>query len=50
MGLCFRVAEDLEAAMNTFYEHHHTSIRLAYRCFDRMYLFTAPDRRMSVSV
>jgi hypothetical protein len=22
--------------MNTFYEHHHDSIRFAYRCFDRV--------------
>jgi len=22
--------------MNTFYEHHHDSIRFAYRCFDRI--------------
>jgi hypothetical protein len=36
--------------MNTFYEHHHHSIRLAYRCFDRILLngliqpFQQPER------
>jgi hypothetical protein len=36
--------------MNTFYEHHHDSIRLAYRCFDRLLLngliqpFQQPER------
>ena len=24
--------------MNTFYEHHHDSIRFTYRCFDRILL------------
>jgi hypothetical protein len=24
--------------MNTFYEHHHSSIRFGYRCFDRILL------------
>jgi hypothetical protein len=24
--------------MNTFYEHHKSSINLAYRCFDRILL------------
>jgi hypothetical protein len=41
---------DLEATMNTFYEHHHHSIRFAYRCFDRILLngliqpFQQPER------
>jgi hypothetical protein len=36
--------------MNTFYEHHHDSIRFAYRCFDRILLngliqpFQQPER------
>jgi hypothetical protein len=36
--------------MNTFYEHHHDSIKLAYRCFDRILLngliqpFQQPER------
>src|SRR5437867_4280327 len=36
--------------MNTFYEHHHHSIKLAYRCFDRILLngliqpFQQPER------
>src|SRR5437867_11559700 len=36
--------------MNTFYEHHHHSIRFAYRCFDRILLngliqpFQQPER------
>jgi hypothetical protein len=36
--------------MNTFYEHHHNSIRFAYRCFDRILLngliqpFQQPER------
>jgi len=36
--------------MNTFYEHHHDSIRVAYRCFDRILLngliqpFQQPER------
>ncbi|HZM95283.1 MAG TPA: hypothetical protein VFB92_17765 [Vicinamibacterales bacterium] len=36
--------------MNTFYEHHHDSIRFAYRCFDRILLnglippFQRPER------
>ena len=36
--------------MNTFYEHHHHSIRLAYQCFDRILLngliqpFQQPER------
>jgi hypothetical protein len=36
--------------MNTFYEHHHDSIRLSYRCFDRILLnaliqpFQQPER------
>jgi hypothetical protein len=36
--------------MNTFYEHHHDSIRFTYRCFDRMLLnaliqpFQQPER------
>ena len=33
-----RGCEDLEAPMNTFYEHHQNSIRFAYRCFDRILL------------
>jgi hypothetical protein len=50
MDLCFPVVPHLEAAMNTFYEHHHHSIRLAYRCFDRILLngliqpFQQPER------
>jgi hypothetical protein len=38
--------------MNTFYEHHHDSIRFAYRCFDRLLLngliqpFQQPERVM----
>ena len=37
-------------AMNAFYEHHKDSIRLAYRCFDRILLngliqpFQQPER------
>lgn len=36
--------------MNTFYEHHHSSIRFTYRCFDRILLnaliqpFQQPER------
>ena len=36
--------------MNTFYEHHKNSIKLAYRCFDRILLngliqpFQQPER------
>src|SRR5436190_20283988 len=36
--------------MNTFYEHHHDSIRFTYRCFDRLLLnaliqpFQQPER------
>ena len=36
--------------MNTFYEHHKSSINLAYRCFDRILLngliqpFQQPER------
>jgi hypothetical protein len=36
--------------MNTFYEHHHNSIRFAYRCFDRILVngliqpFQQPER------
>jgi hypothetical protein len=36
--------------MNTFYEHHHDSIRFGYRCFDRILLngliqpFQQPER------
>jgi hypothetical protein len=36
--------------MNTFYEHHHDSIRFTYRCFDRILLngliqpFQQPER------
>ena len=36
--------------MNAFYEHHHDSIRFAYRCFDRILLngliqpFQQPER------
>jgi hypothetical protein len=36
--------------MNTFYEHHHDSIRFAYRCFDRILIngliqpFQQPER------
>jgi len=36
--------------MNTFYEHHHDSIRFGYRCFDRLLLnaviqpFQQPER------
>jgi hypothetical protein len=36
--------------MNTFYEHHHDSIRFGYRCFDRVLLngliqpFQQPER------
>jgi hypothetical protein len=36
--------------MNTFYEHHHNSIRFTYRCFDRILLngliqlFQQPER------
>jgi hypothetical protein len=36
--------------MNTFYEHHHDSIRFAYRCFDRLLIngliqpFQQPER------
>ena len=36
--------------MNTFYEHHHNSIRFGYRCFDRILLngliqpFQQPER------
>ena len=39
-----------EQAMNTFYEHHKNSIKLAYRCFDRILLngliqpFQQPER------
>ena len=38
--------------MNAFYEHHHRSIKLAYRCFDRILLngliqpFQQPERVM----
>src|SRR5216684_4008780 len=44
------LSQDLEAAMNTFYEHHHDSIRFAYRCFDRFLVngliqpFQQPER------
>jgi len=44
------LTDDLEAAMNTFYEHHHDSIRFTYRCFDRILLngliqpFQQPER------
>jgi hypothetical protein len=50
MDLCFPVVQDLEAAMNTFYEHHKDSIRFGYRCFDRILLnaliqpFQQPER------
>jgi hypothetical protein len=36
--------------MNTFYEHHQDSIKLSYRCFDRILLngliqpFQQPER------
>ena len=36
--------------MNTFYEHHKSSIKFAYRCFDRILLngliqpFQQPER------
>jgi hypothetical protein len=39
-----------EQAMNTFYEHHKSSIKFAYRCFDRILLngliqpFQQPER------
>jgi len=50
MDLCFPVVQHLEAAMNSFYEHHHDSIRFTYRCFDRILLnaliqpFQQPER------
>jgi hypothetical protein len=46
----FQVSERLEYAMNTFYEHHQPSIKLNYRCFDRILLngliqpFQQPER------
>jgi hypothetical protein len=42
--------QDLEAPVNTFYEHHHDNIRVTYRCFDRILLngliqpFQQPER------
>src|ERR1700680_215910 len=39
-----------ELPMNTFYEHHHDSIRFGYRCFDRLLIngliqpFQQPER------
>ncbi len=50
MDLCFPVIQHLEAAMNSFYEHHHDSIRFTYQCFDRILLnaliqpFQQPER------
>jgi hypothetical protein len=44
------LSQNLEAAVNTFYEHHQDSIRFAYRCFDRILLngliqpFQQPER------
>jgi hypothetical protein len=49
MDVSFRLRH-LEVAMNTFYEHHHNSIRFTYRCFDRILLngliqpFQQPER------
>jgi hypothetical protein len=46
----FLVSDTLEQTMNTFYEHHKSSINFAYRCFDRIFLngliqpFQQPER------
>ena len=46
----FRYLTTQEQAMNTFYEHRKNSIKLAYRCFDRILLngliqpFQQPER------
>ena len=37
-GVMFLVSDTQEQTMNTFYEHHKSSIKLAYRCFDRILL------------
>jgi hypothetical protein len=50
IGLSSGVAKTWRRPMNTFYEHHQDSIRLAYRCFDRILLnglmqsFQRPER------
>src|SRR6201994_4663751 len=46
----FLVSDTQEQTMNTFYEHHQSSINFAYRCFDRILLngliqpFQQPER------
>jgi hypothetical protein len=46
----FLVSDTQEQTMNTFYEHHKSSINFAYRCFDRILLngliqpFQQPER------
>src|ERR1700684_2317531 len=50
MALCSWYLTTQESAMNAFFEHHERSIRLHYRCFDRLLLngliqpFQHPER------
>jgi hypothetical protein len=49
-AICSRYLTTQEQAMNTFCEHHKSSIKFTYRCFDRILLngliqpFQQPER------